>query len=346
MLIYWLMFLVPACAVLVPGRLKASHAWVPWVLVFLSFTLVMGLRHEVGGDWFNYLEHFDSVAYYSLTDILTHADPGYFLLNWLVSKAGGDVHYVNLACAAVTMAGTVVFARAQPNPWLALLVAVPYMLLVVGMGYTRQAVALGFGLLGLAALGERRTRAFVLWVAIGATFHKSAVLLLPVAALAASRNRWLTIFIVAVTTALLYYLLLADSAEALWKNYVAADYESDGGLVRVLMNVVPATFLLLFRKRLVPDEAERKLWLWMAAFSFLCWPLVTISSTAVDRVALYLIPIQLFVFARLPRLAASAQVRTPLVLAIVAYYAATLFVWVNYAVHASAWLPYRFMPLS
>ncbi len=346
MIIYWLMFLVPACAVLMPKRLKSSHSWVSWALVFVFFVLVMGLRHEVGGDWFNYLGHFDSVAYYSLPDIMRHADPGYFLLNWLVSRAGGDIHYVNLVCAAVTVSGTVVFARAQPNPWLALLVAVPYMLLVVGMGYTRQAVALGFGLLGLAALSDRRTRAFVLWVAIGATFHKSAVLLLPVAALAASRNRWLTAAIVAATSALLYYLLLADSAEALWKNYVEADYDSDGGLVRVLMNVVPASLLVLFRRKMVPDVAERKLWLWMAGFSFLCWPLVMISSTAVDRVALYLIPIQLFVFARVPRLATSAQVRAPLVLAIMVYYAATLYVWLNYAIHASAWLPYRIMPLS
>lgn len=346
MAIYWLMFLIPVCATLIPGRLRPSHAWVPWTLLSVFFTVVMGLRHEVGGDWFNYLGHFDSVAYYSLPDILKHADPGYFLVNWLVSRAGGGVHYVNLICAAVTVVGTVVFSRAQPNPWLALLVAVPYMLLVVGMGYTRQAVALGFGLLGLAALSERRTRAFVLWVAIGATFHKSAVLLLPVAALAASRNRWLTTSIVAATSLLLYYLLLADSAEALWKNYVEADYESDGGLVRVMMNVIPAILLVLFRRKLVPDLAERKLWLWMAGFSFLCLPLVMISSTAVDRVALYLIPIQLFVFSRIPRLATSVQVRTPLVLAVIGYYAATLFVWLNYAVHASAWLPYRFMPLS
>ena len=90
------------------------------------------------------------------------------------------------------MWGTVVFCRDQPNPWLALLAAVPYMLVVVGMGYTRQAVALGFALLGLAALGHGRTRAFVIWIAIGATFHKSAVSLLPIAALAASHNRFMT----------------------------------------------------------------------------------------------------------------------------------------------------------
>lgn len=342
---YWLMFLFPAWAVLAPGRLKPAQAWVPWAFVFVVFALMMGLRHEVGGDWFNYLPHFRDTASRSFTEVLSRSDPGYYGLNWLVAKAGGSIYHVNLVCAAVMMWGTVVFCRAQPNPWLALLAAVPYMLVVVGMGYTRQAVALGFALLALTALGNGRVRTFVIWIAIGATFHKSAVLLLPIAALAASRNRLLTAAIVGATTLLLYYLLLADASEALWQNYVEAEYQSSGGMIRVLMNVVPAVLLILFRRRLVPDPQERKLWLWIAVFALVCLPLVGLASTAVDRVALYLIPIQLFVFSRIPRLANTTQTRTPLVLGAVVYYAAVLFVWLNFATHAFAWLPYRFMLL-
>ena len=35
------------------------------------------------------------------------------------------------------------FVRRQPMPWLGLLVAIPYLVIVVGMGYSRQAIALG-----------------------------------------------------------------------------------------------------------------------------------------------------------------------------------------------------------
>lgn len=342
---YWLMFLFPAWATLMPGRLKPRQAWVPWALVFVLFALMMGLRHEVGGDWFNYLPHFRDTASREFTEVMGRGDPGYYGLNWLVARAGGSIYHVNLVCAAIMMWGTVVFCRAQPNPWLALLAAVPYMLIVVGMGYTRQAVALGFALLALAALGNGRTRSFVIWIAIGATFHKSAVLLLPIAALAASRNRVMTAGLVGVSTLLLYYLLLADASEALWENYVEAQFQSDGGLIRVLMNVVPAVLLILFRKHLVPNIQERKLWLWIAVFALACLPLVAFASTAVDRVALYLIPIQLFVFSRIPRLATTVRVRTPLVLGVVGYYAAVLFVWLNFATHSQYWLPYQFMPL-
>jgi len=343
---YWLMFLVPAWAVLAPGRLKPSQARVVWVVVGVLFALLMGLRHEVGGDWGSYSKHFSRAASLEFRDVLAMGDPGYYLLNWLVSKAGGGIYLVNLVCASIMMWGTVRFCRAQPNPWLALLAAVPYMLIVVGMGYTRQAVALGFALLALTALGNGRVRSFVVWIAIGATFHKSAVLLLPIAALAASRNRFMTAGLVGISTLLLYYLLLADASERLWENYVEAEYQSQGGLIRVLMNAVPAVLLVLFRKHLVPDSRERKLWLWIAVFSLACLPLVGLASTAVDRVALYLIPIQLFVFSRLPRLAATVRVRTPLTLGIVGYYLAVLFVWLNFAVHSDYWLPYQFVPIG
>lgn len=346
MLIYWLMFLVPAWATLQPGRLKPSQSRLAWIAVAVCFALLMGLRHEVGGDWFNYIPLFEQNLRRTFGEVLARGDPGYYGLGWIVAHAGGSIYQVNLVCAAVMMWGTVVFCRAQPNPWLALVAAVPYMLVVVGMGYTRQGAALGFALIGLTALGKGRVREFVIWVVIGATFHKSAVLLLPIAALAATRNRFVTGALVALITALFYYLLLADSSEDLWQNYVEAEYQSQGGLIRVLMNVVPATLLIVFRRRLAPDYQERKLWLWIAVLALLCLPLVGLASTAVDRVALYFIPLQLFVFSRVPRLAQSVRIRTPLVLGVVAYYAAVLFVWLNFAAHSQYWVPYHFMPLA
>lgn len=343
---YWLMFLVAVWGVLVPRTLPSRQADVMWWMLGLAFALMIGLRHEVGGDWFNYLTHFERATTLTFADAAAMNDPGHYILNRWVAMAGGDIYWVNLVYAAVLMCGIVVFCRSQPNPWLALLAAVPYLLIVVGMGYTRQAVALGFALLGLVALGDGRIRMFVLWVALGALFHKSAVLLLPIAVLAASRNRLLTGAMVLVATGLMYYLLLDDSAETMWTNYVEAGRISEGGPIRVAMNALPAAILLLFRHRLVPDPQERRLWLWIACFALACIPLVGFASTAVDRVALYLIPLQLFVFARLPRLVSTPRARAPLVLALVAYFAAVQFVWLHYASHAEYWVPYRFMPLT
>jgi len=176
---------------------------------------------------------------------------------------------------------------------------------------------------------------------LGATFHKSAVLMLPVAALAATSNRFWSVFWVGLMSLVGGYLFVFDSAERLWTNYVEADYQSQGGLIRVLMNAVPAVLFFVFQRSLRLLDSERKLWFWMSLMTLACIPLVLISSTATDRVALYLIPIQMFVFARLPLIVADSRQRGLITLAVVGYYGLVQAVWLLFASHAFVWLPYR-----
>jgi len=199
---------------------------------------------------------------------------------------------VNTACGLVLMAGVVRFSRYQPLPWLALFVSVPYLIIVVGMGYTRQSVALGLLLVGLVSLANRKTSWFVFWVILAATFHKSAVLMLPVAALASTSNRFWSLLWIGLISLVGGYLFVFDSAERLWTTYVEGDYDSQGGLIRVLMNAIPALLYLVFRRRFGLPESQDKLWFWISLFCLVCIPLVVLSSTATDRVALYMIPVQ------------------------------------------------------
>lgn len=347
MLVYWLMLFLAVFAALSPRRLPADQVKYAWWAVGVIFTLLIGFRHEVGADWFNYLGHFEFASQARFREVLERSDPGHYVVNWLVARAGGSVHWVNLLYGAVFMWGVAAFCRRQPYPWLALVVAVPYLIIVVGMGYSRQAAALGLALAGLAALGEQRVRIFVILVALGTLFHKSAVLLLPIAAVSASRNRAITIAAVGVTTIVLYYLLVSADADDLWRNYVEHQRHSQGAKIRVLMNAIPAALMLIWGKRLVPDPHERKLWVWISILALLCVPLVSLATTAVDRVALYLIPIQLLVFSRAPALAGSnIRMRTLLVLGVIAYYFAVLFVWLNFASHSEYWIPYQFLGVT
>ncbi|MGJ7461983.1 EpsG family protein [Halomonas sp. MA07-2] len=341
MLPYWILFLIPAVGVLAPYRLTPASRPLMWWLVGSLFALAIGLRFEVGGDWVAYLRYLSGASTMTLFEVFTSKDPGYYLVNWLAANLGGNIHWVNLACGAIVMTGVVAFARNQPLPWLALLVAVPYLIIVVAMGYTRQAVALGFILLGLVALGDGKVRTFVFWVLVGAAFHRSAVLMLPVAGLAGSQSRLTSLAWAGMATLIGGYLFLFDSTDELWTNYVEADYQSEGGLIRVLMNAGPAVLFLMFQRYLQLNEDERRLWWWLSVLAIACIPLVMMSSTATDRVALYLIPLQIFVFTRLPLITRDIRWSTLIVFSVVTYYAAVLLVWLMLAAHSQAWLPFQ-----
>lgn len=332
---------MPAVGIIAPRRRDHLAQSVAWGLITFAFTLAIGLRHQIGVDWFTYLRQFHLVATAGFSAALAWHDPGYYAINWLANWLGVGIYGVNLACGAVLMVGVIAFARRQPFPWLALYVAVPYLIIVVGMGYTRQSASLGFLLLGLAALAEKHIVRFVLCVLLGALFHSTAVLVLPLAALASTRHRLWQFAWVGAVALLAAYLFLLDSAERYWVNYVEADYSSEGGLIRVTMNAVPAAILILFRRHLRLSHDDRRLWGWMSWFALACIPLVLLSSTATDRMALYLMPIQMFVFSRLQLLARQPSLRALIVLGVIVYYALVQYIWLNFAVHAFAWVPYR-----
>ena len=357
MFTYWLMFAVPALLALgketkkLPAtRVGQATIGFPGIIVVLVLTLLIGLRNEVGGDWFNYFRHLYDTQGAMLEEVLEMSDPGYQLLNWLSNELDWDIFGVNLFSGLIFSVGLAFFCRSLPRPWLALAVAVPYMVIVVAMGYSRQGVALGLAMLGLVALGKHANARFVFWVLLAATFHKTAVVLLPLAALAAARNRLLAFAWSAASLALGYWLFLEDSVDKLYVNYVEAEYQSEGAMIRLAMNLLPAIILLVWRRKFAFQPAERNLWLAFALISIALFGALMVSpaSTAIDRIALYLLPLQMVVFAHFPDVISRPSARRvggP-VLAVVAYYATVQFVWLVFAHHAFAWIPYRFYPFE
>ena len=341
---YWLMFALPIIALGSPGRVSVGMRRLGWFIVGLLFVALIGLRYKVGGDWYNYIDHYYLAADKTFLEALKTNDPGYAALNWLSARIGGDVYFVNTVAAMMVMLGVISFARRQPSDWLALAVAVPYLLVVVAMGYSRQSIALGFELLALNALSDGRKLRFASLIICGALFHKTAVVLLPIAALASAEGRLWTGIWIAATTFVATQSLLGDQSGRLWENYVTQKMDSQGAQIRVAMNALPAVIYLLWRKQFGLRPTEEKLWTWIAVLSLLMVALVGWAPTAVDRMSLYFIPIQIFIFSRLPFLSPSADMRKLILIGIVAFYGSVMFVWLVYGVHARFWVPYRMFP--
>lgn len=347
MIPYWLLFAYFALGALheTPRRSISGSSNALLVLGAVMIALLVGLRYQVGADWDTYEFMF---SYARRTDIgraLEIGDPGYQILNWGVQNLGGEMWLVNLVCGVLFTWGLMRFAQVQSNPWLAVLVAVPYMIVVVAMGYSRQAVALGILMAGLASMKRNGSvLRFLAYVAAAALFHKTAVVAFPLVALASRRNRTINIFVAITASVLLYDMFLGDSMQQFVDNYIEAEYSSQGAAIRVAMIVVPAAMFLLFPNRFGFSAEERLMWrhFSLAAFGFLILLLTLPSSTAVDRMALYVMPLQLAVLSRMP-----GTIMHPTIgkFVIIAYSFAVQFVWLNFAVHSEYWVPYKFYPL-
>src|SRR5687767_8444536 len=164
-----------------------------WILGGILIFIMIGFRYEVGADWQTYQFIFAYAGRASLERAVSIGDPGYQLLNWSVQELGGEIVWVNVVCAFLLVWGLFRLARTQPDPWLAVLVAIPYML-IVASGYTRQAAALGIVMAGLSSLGRGGSLLrFVIYVAVAATFHRTAIAVLPLIIFSRPRNRFLNV---------------------------------------------------------------------------------------------------------------------------------------------------------
>ena len=190
MVVYWTAFLfISYCSVLLSMLNSSSYKMSSsvfnfsiWSFVFCGLLFLVGLRHEVGGDWDQYLSILDSLR--NLNEFDTNiinsllGDPGYQLIMHISLTIGAGIYGVNLLCAIIFLSGLFFFASQLPKPMLAIAVAFPYLILIVGMGYTRQSAGIGLVMASLIYFIRQENLKFILLVIAGALLHKSAIIFL------------------------------------------------------------------------------------------------------------------------------------------------------------------------
>ena len=351
-LIYWAMFAVPAVFALVEptgaraatsARLRARASFL-WLLVAFALVIIIGLRWETGGDWGNY-DRLVQSALWTDNPYGLLGDPGFRLITRLAAESSYGMLVVTMVSGLVVTAGLVRFCLAQPRPWLCLAVAVPYFVVVMGMGYIRQGMAVSLLLMALLAVQKGSVVRFIGWVLAAVMFHSTALIFLPLALFMARIHPFARLLLLLGAGAVLAIAATGERTGLLFTNYVEQEMTSSGALVRLAMTALPGAILLYWRARFDLAPSERWIWMMLSAGGLAALALVLVfpTSTAIDRLGLYLLPLQLFVYARLPdALAGNERTARVLAIAVVALYAAAFYVWLNYAVNVEYWLPYRF----
>jgi hypothetical protein len=360
---YWLLFFILGSGAVIYARVQLATTDPGNSVAFLQSNrllngalllvlLMMGLRYEVGGDWATYLRIFHWLEGRSLQGAFEASTQefGYTLINWLVDKAGLDIWGVNLLCAIPFVFGLSRICKQQPNPWLAMAVAAPLFIVVVGMGYTRQAAAAGCLMIGMAKLTQGGSYAkFAFWTLVGCLFHQSVMIFVPVVGLFLVRARLGSLLLAVAAVVIAYYVVLPSVVERYSAGYIEAVYKSQGAIIRIALNGVAGLILLAFPNNFYANYHEKRVWRAWALLSLACIPayLIVASSVIVDRLALYLIPLQIYVFSRIPRaISRGRSMSVAWTALIVAFFGVVLFVWLIYANNARFWLPYRLFPFD
>ena len=329
----------------------STNLTLEWYFVIFLLSIFIGLRYEVGGDWYIYENNaIELMSAYSMWDyIKTQGDPGYYLINYLSLKIGAHVYLSNFICAVLFSTGLAMLCRSCPRPLLSLAAAFPYLIIVVAMGYTRQSVAIGFILIAIIFLIKEKPLFFVLMILLATLFHKTALVFLPIGAFIFSKNKLTTLVAMLAFGLIAFFIFLESYLEQLIASYLVGNaQQSSGAKIRLGMNLVPSLIYILFRNKFQISIIESKLFFWLSLISislFLMLFLTTIS-TALDRIGLYMLPLQMLIFSRIPDLFEDKVIKTLAYISIFSYFLLVLFVWLNFADHSYLWVPYNSILLS
>lgn len=314
-----------------------------WYLTFIMAVLFIGMRHRVGTDWFNYLAMMDSAkAAFSVTELFRVSEPFYAILLKISIWSGYGMYLANLVTTIVALAGIFALARRMPEPWLAVLAAVPYLIVVVGMSANRQFFAIGILMYLVSIWGKATVPMRVGWILLAIGFHKSAVMFFGFVILDTKINPYLKAIVISLLTLItIYYINTNDSLDYYSKTYISGEtvVESSGAQAHAALTAIPAMMLFLIPalRRQIPTYPIIG---YLAYGSIGCFILTFIYSTVGDRLALYFFAVPMFVWSLLPSAFPSSS-RILVRFAIALIMNGLLASWLFFANEAESHIPYE-----
>jgi hypothetical protein len=303
-----------------------------------------GFRFQIGVDWNNYIYQYRLNSVRPILDIIWDAEFGFGLLQWLARRFGGGIILVNVVSATVFCIGLFAFARRCREPFLALTIATPYLVFVIAMSATRQAMALGIIFYLFASWDKRTSVTRVLLVLLAASFHFSAMFMLAFVTLGArvsSLTRFAATLVLAITaiSVIVFYPSRAGFYE---DQYISSGvFTAEGALPHVLLVAIPAAAYLLVRRQWTTILGRSPLLDALAIAAVLLVPFIWISSVGADRMSLYFWPVAMYVGASWPALISSNVARIGYRLLVVFASFVVGVGWLLLANSSWAYLPYK-----
>ena len=354
MIPYFLLYFFLALKSLEETSLKNIFKKSSQQILIVFFSIFIGLRVEVGCDWYQYIRLFDTIksSLAEAFDVLK-LEPTFIFLNSMFGPLQNGYILVNFVCGIIFSYCLIKFCATLPRPWLALCTAYPNLILVVSMGYTRQSVAIALALLAFVALENGKFYRSILLIIFGSTFHRVGLFylfapLLYTFQIGSQFNKSIRILLTIPIGYIFVDQLIIKQISSYQFSYLELNATSSGAYVRVILLLIPSIIFLGYLNKFKLSKIYKSIFFVMAIISFvaLILLLTSFSSTAVDRIALNLLPIQLVVASYLPDTGILKINKSIWKIFMILSILPIMSVWLIYAVHSYCWIPYKNILIS
>ncbi len=320
--------------------------------LFIFFLLILGLRFEVGGDWFNFLANYEQLDSGIWNDNIYFqaSEPIYDIVLKLSRTFDLSLAGLNIVLSFLLLSSIFLISFQFNNPLLAIIIAIPYILVVFGMGYINQSTAFAFIIFGIFYFLRNEQIKSLVFVLISIGFHYSAIVFLPIYIIKYISGKkinlsFLQIIIILLSLLFFFIVLLFffDQYYGIYKYYLNPNlYTSHGAYIRLIINALVFILFFLFYSDLNLSIEEKIIYFYTFTIFIICFTLLVFqSSTGADRLNLYVLFIQIFLLPKIIELKIINNLKAITSTIVIIIYGFMLVFWLEFANHKNAWVPYQ-----
>ena len=356
MLAYWLIFSLCCISLFVSENIKYQK----YLAAIIGFILIIfiGTRARIGLDVRAYAEFFDYVVVSSFFDGLQRYEFGFVILSLAMNALGVGYSGVNFVLAIFLICGLFYYIdhfKCYNFAWLSLF---PVGVVIAGMGFGRQAGAVGCIACMIVFLQNSEHRKASIAFIVATLLHYGSLLLFPFIIAQMFKNfldsgddkifRKVILFLFFAVVCL---FLISQSSffdiHILPKidYYLSNYYFSAGFWYRWILIAVPALSILFMTRQ---DSSKNYLFdvnVQMSLSVFLIAPVGVYFSTFADRVLLFflpIVPLGYFYLFKIFKHYFDRKIAISFVnLFAIAYFGLAFYVWASFSRFSGYWFPYK-----
>lgn len=260
-------------------------------IAFIELLLFLGLRDtSVGIDLKNYIPFFNLFKDSGWDIVLRiKLEKGYIIYNKLIGLVGGENLFLFIT-ALVSLIG-VYFSilKYSKNYFLSTFIFITMHFYIFLFSGLRQAIAYSIIWISLKYIKERKLLKFIILILIAISFHKTAIIFLPVYFLA---NKKITVKYVSIfASASLVTFVFRTQIIDLIKRFIYSNYtmsQSYGGykLLLLLIMIFAGSLYILYKKNNNEEQEQNRIWLNMLLIGILVQTLASIEGN-IARLTMY-----------------------------------------------------------
>jgi hypothetical protein len=353
---------ISLCEIKLSDRTKKIY----FILLFIFMLLFISARHYVGGDYISYLNLFDYFDYQELNSpnqvnpFLTadgYTSSGFFYIMAIIHKLNLNYFSLNLICALIYLTGIFKFLKISNERLFVFILLIPTMIYVVGMGYTRQSVSIGFLCFAIYYWTKNSNIKKFIFFILSIYMHIASIIFIflfffkSYEKIKFTKN--LIIGILFISLLLLFYTQTFDSLDDFSSALQLDDKIVENSrfkYLKFLAHLVPCIIFIVFLKEFKKDKRLYPLY-----FCFFVSTITVIIGMNIfkqilaessyieviaDRILLPFLLIESLIFVRLCSVI-NFEFKFLFKFLILFYFGLMLFIWLEFAANSHAWKPYR-----